>query len=445
MQSNSIQFRPQQFQKTSAPPSPAAPIPSQEQMKELFTPEALEACPYARAMFEQMKEIGQPPALQQVTLAEPNSLAQEKAPVNFKPSTQAKTEWPSTADFQKTLQSAAKNVVDNALTGRKEADFRAFTRERIDSIQQRQLENDSSMDRLVHNKQLFGGEVEMHWNPNLEQVVDLFGHQALGGLIRISDASNEDNPDGKNMYGMALELVGNDGQLTDILMTGGSDATEASQAKDPQAQLALFNMLEHPNKVAGLAQMAWEVGPVEAGKMIYDVGRMKSELDSVSNLTAWSRAPFRLKGKDGNHYLVKMRAVPMDSTPVTTAQVPGLTTSDRLVNEFAEKATQSDTRWRFDLQFMQPGDDPNDGRKTWSGPWMAAGEIVVPQIKDPARAEEMSQAAEDTKFNIWKGKEAHNQGPDSEVFYPHGWTNQARLWAYGQSAKNRGVGSESLG
>ena len=54
-------------------------------------------------------------------------------------------------------------------------------------------------------------------------------------------------------------------------------------------------------------------------------------------------------------------------------------------------------------------------------------------------AAEMSQAAEDTKFNIWKGKEDHNQGPDSEVFYPHGWTNQARLWAYGQSADNRGA------
>ena len=438
MQTNSIQFRPQQFQKSSqsAPPQSA---PTPEQMKELFTPEALEACPYARAMFDQMKDLGHPPSLQQVTLAEPNSVAQQKAPANFQPTTQPQTEWPSTEQFQKTLSRAAKDVPDNALTGREESEFRAFTRERIDNIQQRQLKDGECMHRLVHNKQLFGGEVEVHWNPNLEKVVDLFGHQTLGGLVRISDASNEDNPDGKNMYGMALELVGKDGQLTDILMTGGSDATEASQAKDPEAQLALFNMLEHPNKVAGLAQMAWEVGPLEAGKMIYDVTRMKSELDSVANLTAWSRAPFSLEGKDGHEYLVKMRAVPMNSATGKANEAQGETTSERLVNEFEERVGQSDTRWRFDLQFMQPGDNPNDGRKTWGGDWLPAGEIVIPQVKDPARAKEMAQAAEDTKFNIWKGKEDHDQGPDASVFKPHGWTNQARLWAYGQSAQNRGA------
>ena len=292
---------------------------------------------------------------------------------------------------------------------------------------------------IYYNKQLFGGEVEVHWNPNLEQVVDLFGHKSLGGLVRISDASNEDNPDGENMYGMALELVGNDGQLTDILLTGGSEATEASQAKDPQAQLALFNMLEHPSKVAGLAQMAWEVGPIEAGKMVYDVGRMKSGLDSVADLTAWSRAPFRLKGKDGEHYLVKMRAVPLTFGQGKAEQAQGETTSERLVNEFQNRIEQGEARWRFDLQFMKPGDNANDGRKTWGGEWLPAGEIVIPQVTDKAHAKEMSQAAEDTKFNIWKGKEAHNQGPDAEVFYPHGWTNQARLWAYGQSADNRGA------
>jgi hypothetical protein len=438
MQTNSLQFRPQQVQTAGAPAAPPS-RPTPEQMKELFTPEALEACPYARAMFEQMKDMGhQPPAMQQVTLAEPNSIAQQKAPANFKPTTQAQSEWPTVEEFQQTLKGAAQNVPDNSLSGRKEADFRAFTRERIDNIQQRQLEDGDSMHRLVHNKQLFGGEVEVHWNPNLEKVVDLFGHDSLGGLVRISDASNEENPDGKNMYGMALELVGNDGQLTDILLTGGSEATEASQAKDPEAQLALFNMIEHPSKLAGLAQMAWEVGPIEAGKMIYDIGKMKSDLDSVANLSAWSRAPFSLTGKDGNEYLVKMRAMPMNQTPGEAAQAKGDTTSERLVNEFQERTSQSDTRWKFDLQFMKPGEDANDGREYWSGEWLTAGEIVIPQIKDASHAKEMAQEAEDTKFNIWKGKEDHDEGPDSTVFHPHGWTNQARLWAYGQSAQNRG-------
>lgn len=417
---------------------------------ELFTPEALEACPHARAMFEQMKQMGQTPAfapapaepgLQSVKLAEHDSWITEKAPANFQPATKPTAEWASKQQLQDLMSGAAKNVPDNSLTGREEADFRAFARERIDNIQHRQFEpeGEQCMHRLVHTKQLFGGEVEVHWNPQLAEVVDLFGQPSSGGLIRISDASNEQNPDGKSMYGMALELVGTDGQVTDILLTGGSEKTEASQAQDPKAQLALFNMLDHPNKVDGLAQMAWEVGPVEAGKMVVDVGRMKADLNSVSDLTAWSRAPFRLKGKDGEHYLVKMRARPAGEPAPQAEEKEGQTTSERLVEEFQTKAAQQDTRWNFELQFMQPGDDPNDGRKSWSGPWVSAGEIVVPQIKDQARAEEMAQNAEDTKFNIWKGKEPHDQGPDAEVFYPHGWTNQARLWAYGQSAKNRGV------
>ncbi|MFA5504711.1 MAG: hypothetical protein WC423_04745 [Vulcanimicrobiota bacterium] len=410
-------------------------------MKELFTPEALEACPHARAMFEQMKQLGATPVAQPVALAEPNSPAQRKAPVNFQAATSPTTEWPPTEAYSRTLAGAARNVPDNSLKGREEADFRAFTRDRIQTIQARQLKDNDSMRRLVHTKQLFGGEVEVHWNPNLEKVVDLFGHQSLGGLIRISDASNEETPDGKNMYGMALELVGNDGQLTDILMTGGSEATEASQARDPEAQLALFNMLDHPFKIGGLVQMGFEVGAIEAGKMVLDVGRMKSDLDSVAELTAWSRAPFRLKGKDGDHYLVKMRAVPIDPAPGKAADSAGETTSQRLVNEFQSRIEKGEARWRFDLQFMKPGDDPNDGRKTWGGEWLPAGEIVIPRVTDQVRAEEIAQAAENTKFNIWKGKEEHDKGPDLEVFYPHGWTNQARLWAYGQSAANRGVGA----
>ena len=241
------------------------------------------------------------------------------------------------------------------------------------------------------------------------------------------------------MYGMALELVGSEGQLTDILLTGGSDRTEASQAQDPKAQLALFNMIDHPFKLGGLAQMAIEVGPIETGMMVLDVGRMKAPLNSVTDLTAWSRAPFRLKGKDGNHYLVKMRAKPANLKSPKVQKSDNQTTSEHLVEEFQNQAQNRDTRWNFEVQFMQPGEDPNDGRETWSGPWVSAGEIVIPQITDQAQASKMAEAADDTKFNIWKGKEDHDQGPDSEVFYPHGWTNQARLWAYGQSAKNRGA------
>jgi len=428
--------------KSAGKPAPKPELPP-NLPAELFTPEALEACPHARAMFERMKSMEQSPqpqgpSLQSVKLAEEGSWIQEKAPANFQPKTEATGQWSRRDDIEYALKNSPKNVPDNALEGREMADFRAFTRERIDTIQERQLEDGGCMHRLVHTEQLFGGEVEMHWNPNMESVVELFGLSSQGGIVRFSDAANKENPDGKSMYGLALELVGNDGQVTDILLTGGDERTEASQAKDPKAQLALFNMLDHPNKVAGLAKMGWEVGPVEAGRMVVDVGRMKTDLNSVADLTAWSRAPFRLTGKDGNDYLVKMRATPVEKAPAAQPK-DGETTSERLEREFKELASKQDVRWNFELQFMEEGDDPNDGRKAWSGPWLKAGEMVVPKITDQTRAAEMEQVAEDTKFNIWKGKEDHNKGPDKEVFYPHGFTNQARLWAYGMSAKNRGA------
>lgn len=407
----------------------AHPTPSQGTPADLFTPEVLAACPHARAAFEAMQQAVKP------SLVESGSWQDSMTPEKFSPTTTASLAWPSERELAKVLAGAARNVPDNALSGEAEGELRAFTRERIDHIQHRQLDDGQCMHRLVHNQQLHGGAAEMHWNPNLEKLVDLFGLPSMGGLIRVSDASNEANPDGKSMFGMALELVGNQGQVTDILMTGGSPRTEVSQARDPESQLALFNMLDHPNKVVGLAQMAWEVGPLTAGRMVIDVGRMKTQLDSLADLTAWSRAPFRLTGKDGNHYLVKMRATP--AAPVEAGAAEGATSTERLSHEFSARTAQQETRWKFELQFMQPGDDPNDGREQWSGPWMTAGEIVVP--KAGPRAAELSDAAEGTKFNIWKGKEPHDQGPDANVFYPHGKTNQARLWAYGQSAHNRGL------
>ncbi len=295
------------------------------------------------------------------------------------------------------------------------------------------------MHRLVHEQQLFGGEVEVHWSPEMAQALKLFGLDSMGGLMRLSDASNQKNPDGKSMFGMALELVGNEGQVTDILLTGGNEKTEVSQAKDPESQLALFNMLDHPFAPGGLVQMGWEVGPVTAGKMVYDVSTMKTDLDTLADLTAWSRAPFRLYSSEDTYYLAKMRAVPAEPSNGPVEEPQGETSAERLTSELRARAEQQEVRWRYELQLMQPGEDPDDGREKWNGPWLSAGEIVIPRVRDEARAEEMAQAADQVKFNIWKGKAADDQGSDATVFYPHGKTNQARRWAYGRSARNRGI------
>lgn len=411
--------------------------------EEMFTPEVLEACPHARKMFEQMKSA-QPPV--QALRPQPNqSWVESHKPGNFtaKTAAPAAESWPSAQEIGAVLQGAEKNVADDSRTGNDLGRMRKFARERIDEVQRRQFDRgEECMHRLVHAPQLHGGEVEVHWNPNFEQHLNMFGLESQGGLIRISDASNEKNPDGASMYGVALRLVGNEGSLTDILMTGGTDRTEASQSKDDEAQLAIFNMLDHPFKPAGLVQMAWEVGPIETAGMIRDVGAMKTEIDTVAGVTAWSRAPFRLTAKNSeDKYLVKMRVVPVADPGGPVQEPQGETTTEQLTSEFDQRHSNGEVRWRFELQFMEPGDDPNDARETWKGPWLAAGEVVIPQ-KDPATAEAKAQMAEDTKFSVWTGKEPHNRGADAEVFDPHGRINQVRLHAYGMSAANRGVKEE---
>ncbi|MEW6279011.1 MAG: hypothetical protein AB1758_10335 [Candidatus Eremiobacterota bacterium] len=353
------------------------------------------------------------------------------------PSSQPPASWPSEAEIAALQAAAATDVPDESLRGAEAEHFDSRTRRDIAGLQQRQAEAEGTacLHRPVHRRQLFGGAVEVHWNPAFRQLFTFFGQDLSQGLIRFSDASNEANPDGASMFGMALELYGSDGKATDILLTGGSPRAEASQARDPEAQMALFNMINHPCKLQGLGRIAWEVGPVSGMKMLLDVKKMRTDLDSLANLTAWSRAPFALQGKDGKEYLVKLRTVPVQETTPLTAQ--GATTSDRLVDEFAQRARQGDTRWRLEVQFMRPEDDPNDARETWSGPWVAAGEVVVPRSGDPAEAKRLWNLAHQTRFSVWKNKEAGAQAADRDVLRPWGEMNRARHAAYMTAGLNR--------
>ena len=85
--SESVMRTPTQALKPQEADKPAMPDFSNGVPMELFTPEALEACPHARAMFERMKAGGpalsQENGLESVALAENGSWIQEKAPANF--------------------------------------------------------------------------------------------------------------------------------------------------------------------------------------------------------------------------------------------------------------------------------------------------------------------------------------------------------------------------
>lgn len=336
-------------------------------------------------------------------------------------------------DLGAAMAGCATDVDENARTGPAAEQFDNQTRREITGLQHRQAEHEGTpcMNRPVHRRQLFGGGAEVHWNPDLRKRFAFFSQDRMEGLIRFSDSSNEPDPDGASMFGMALELYGADGQATDILLTGGSPRTEVSQARDPEAQLALFNMINHPHKLLGLGRIARDVGPYSGVKMLMDVKRMRVDLDSCSHLTAWSRAPFALQGKDGKEYLVKLRAVPASAT--VTLPVSGETSSDRQSAEMEQRARQEETRWKLELQFMQPGDDPYDAREAWSGPWVTAGEVVIPRQQDP----KLSQLAESTRFSVWKNKEATSPAVDREVLRPWGELNRARLAAYKMAGSNR--------
>jgi len=345
--------------------------------------------------------------------------------------------WPSEQEVQDVLKTAVCNVPEKVRTGVEAEKFDNFIREQITTFQERKAaaEGTGEKSRLVHREQLHGGAAQIHWNPNLEKFVNLFGTQPSNGLVRISDAAAGENPDGKSMFGFALEFKGPNGDPTDILLTGGTPRTEASQARDPEAQLALFNMLNPASKVGGIGRILWDVGPISGPKMLLDVARMRTDLDSLSDLTAWSRAPFGLQSKDGKQYVVKMRVVPVDGSKDVSPGPEGETSSQRLSRRFSNQLSEGEARWRLELQFMQPGESADDPRDTWKGDWLAAGEVVLP--KSDETSARYAEAAEATKFNPWKGKEPTSRSSEKFVFRPWGEMNRARLVAYQTSAGNR--------
>lgn len=349
--------------------------------------------------------------------------------------------WPSLEEIKSTLDAAATDVPEKKKTGATADRADEYIKRQITKFQARKAEAEGTKvnTRLVHREQLHGGAAELHWNPAMNQVLNLFDKETQQGLVRISDASHAANPDGKSMYGFALELYGRDNQPTDILLTGGTERTEASQAKSPEAQMALFNMLNPPSKIGGVANILMQVGPLDGPKMLLDVGKMRTNLDNLTELTAWSRVPFALEGKDGKEYLIKMRVAPTGDAP--KAAGTGETTSQKLQSGMKQTLEQGEARWKLEFQFMQPGDDPHDPRKTWAGPWLAAAEVVLPKTTDKAEADRLSQAAEDTKFYPWKGKDPLATGPDKNVLRPWGEMNRARLAAYQASINNRSYNS----
>lgn len=386
------------------------------------------------------------------TLAQVEKYAAQPAPTHHEdplpaPGTKppALESWPSEKRISDVLGHACTDVKDERLVDVWADAFDSRARKQITEFQvrQAQAEGSDTMSRVVHRQQLHGGPIEVHWNPHMNAQLSLFELDSQPGLMRLSDSSGEPDPDGPSMFGMALELIGRDGDATDILLTGGTPLVEHSQAPDPQGQLDLFNMMHPPSKLVGLGRIMWDEGPVDGIRMIRDVEKMRTNLDSLADLTAWSRAPFAVQGRDGKQYLVKMRAAPL-SAPPAHAETPGSsagqgTSSERLAAEFEVRQMRGETRWRLDFQFLQPGDDPYDPRKSWHGPWLSAAEIVVPQRLHPTIDRGLWERAERTHFNIWKNKLPVSDSADRNVLKPWGELNRARLAAYDASAGNRGV------
>lgn len=411
-------LQPQSFSRSVGSPQPSPSQPTDQ----------LERAPQASGMtaIERLREYARKP-LETPQLAISVPLGTTPPPAGRLASLEA---------VQDVLAGAATNVPEKVRSGAAAARADEYLRRQITKFQERKAEVEGAqISRLVHRQQLHGGAAEIHWNPAMNQLLQLFDRDSSQGLVRISDAAGGANPDGKTMYGFALELYGRENQPTNILLTGGTPRTEVSQAKSPEAQLALFNMLNPSSKVAGLGRILWDVGPIDGPKMLLDVARMRTQAESLADLQAWSRAPFALPGKDGKEYLVKMRVTPSQAPP--PGEGSGETSSQKLASEFQDRLAKGEARWTLDFQFMQPGENAEDPRQAWKGPWLPAAEIVLPRVEDQAQAEKLAQEAEAVVFNPWKGKEPQSQSPDRDILRPWGELNRARLAAYQASANNR--------
>ena len=246
-------------------------------------------------------------------------------------------------------------------------------------------------------------------------------------IARYSNANSRVLPDrSPDQRGLALRVVGPDGQAQDLLGTSGNPA---HHAKDGPAMLtslhAALGMMRGGSKVGALWTLVRGVGLGDARRMMRDVTTAQDHDTTLAALGFHSRAPFTL-----GPYAVKFSFLPIAGVaPALQGEGEQALTLDMVARLRAGPVVY---RW-VAHGFTTPTETPlDDHRVVWDRAPLDLGEVVLTQ--DAALTLAQAEAAATAIHPLSYG--THTRW-DAQHFEPLGELNLLRA-AYQASAAGSG-------
>lgn len=249
----------------------------------------------------------------------------------------------------------------------------------------------------------------------------------MDAVVRLSNASGKDKADDENdLRGLAVRLTSG-GKIQDLLAT----SYPKPHAKDTDDFIAATALLEG---IGGAGEFLTGMPPWDAVRMLAFLKKTMSAPDSVATESYWSRSHFQLGDR-----LVEFRWVPEDTGAPT-----GASGDDKLRDDMIERVKRGPVKWKLEMRgFLDTERTPvDDGRKEWSGPWIAMGALEIAQNEgmNADKADRGIGMVEDMGFSIgnrWDDGETSLKGK--------GILNEFREEVYETSQDGRGsVGDKKL-
>ena len=238
-------------------------------------------------------------------------------------------------------------------------------------------------------------------------------------ILRYSSASSKlQNEQAADQRGLAVRVLGSDGQRQDLLHTSSSEAHHARNAEAMLVSLRAAAAGMGPfGKLGALWTLAWGLGPSEALRIAKTLPTWADQGRSLASLSYFSRTPFRV-----GPYAIKTRLVPPEGVRPDAQELGA---------DVAARRAAGDVVYRWEAHgFTTPEETPlDDHRIPWGSPWVPLGELVLPQRTAPESAE-MAARVEAMSFGThvrW----------DADSFQPLGDLNLIRA-AYATSQRNSG-------
>ncbi len=309
------------------------------------------------------------------------------------------------------------------------AEKRAFARlaREIMQVQWKNRRN-GAVDRAFHAKATLAvDDARLHFRPDLPPDLEA-GFASPDAdyrvMVRFSNASGKRQPDGeKDLRGVAMRVEVPFERSHDLLMTN----YPVSHARDARqfVKFATATAGSGASVVLGLAKLAVVCGPLQTLRMVSNVWRARTRVDSVATQFYWSRGAIRW----GETLAVRYHLRPMAREK--RVRRAARRDPDYLAHEASQRLADGDVCFELCVQqFVNSEVTPiEDTSVPWSPRKSRPLPVAVLTIpRRPPREDAEPPVVASLDFNPWN---------TTDLFRPLGNLNRARKEAYDASAGYR--------